>query len=187
MMQRTHDLAAVSFVSSRLLVFPPVHITWETFLGLGIVTILGATIPDIDNVSSHVWKHKVFPWEGKLTRDFLQGHRQLSHSFLGGVIFTLALRFLLQIINLANIDVNLLLQGFEVAYLSHLITDSFTKQGVPWLYPLPIKFGFPPLAALRIKAGGWVEKGLIFPLLLAATIWLYYTYRSNIWLILPRS
>src|SRR3989344_691911 len=180
MLQRTHDLGAVTVVSYRILAFSPVSMTWETLVGIGIVTILGAMIPDIDNVASPAWRHRLLPWEGKMTREFLQGHRHISHSLIGVVLFTYIFGLLLNLIPLSNLDHGLLQQIFLWGYVSHLLTDSLTIQGVPWLYPIPFKFGFPPLAFLRVKTGGWVEKLVVFPGLLIATIWIFYIFRYNI-------
>jgi hypothetical protein len=41
--------------------------------------------------------------------------------------------------------------------------DTFTKEGVPWLLPIPIKFGFPPIKDLRVTTGHAVESFIIFP------------------------
>jgi len=43
---------------------------------------------------------------------------------------------------------------------------------VPWLLPIPFKFGVPPIKHLRITTGKKVESLLVFPGLLAIDIWL---------------
>jgi hypothetical protein len=43
--------------------------------------------------------------------------------------------------------------------------DSFTKEGVPWLLPLPFKIGLPPMKTLRLTTGKAVETLLVFPAL----------------------
>ena len=48
-------------------------------------------------------------------------------------------------------------------FVSHLIMDTFTKEGVPWLFPIPIRFGIPPFSFLRLKTGGMLEKTFVFP------------------------
>jgi membrane-bound metal-dependent hydrolase YbcI (DUF457 family) len=50
--------------------------------------------------------------------------------------------------------------------------DSFTKEGVPWLLPIPFKFGFPPLRRLRVTTGKGMESFVVLPLLIALTTWL---------------
>ena len=58
--------------------------------------------------------------------------------------------------------------------------DSFTKEGVPWLLPIPIKFGFPPLRRLRITTGKGIEKFIIFPLLIVAIVGLSTAYYPDL-------
>jgi inner membrane protein len=183
MTSRTHDLAAVTLVSYRFLSLPPQGLTWETLLGIGVASIIGALIPDIDNVASLAWKHNLTPWEDDASRDFLGGHRHLSHSLIGGALFVLVIGWLLNLIKLPNINNFLIQQSFALGYLSHLIADTLTIEGVPWLYPIHWHIGFPPFKAFRIKTGGWIEKLVVFPLLLGLTLWIYYNYRVNlIWI-----
>ncbi|MBI4096947.1 MAG: hypothetical protein HY428_00835 [Candidatus Levybacteria bacterium] len=52
--------------------------------------------------------------------------------------------------------------------------DTFTQEGVPWLFPIPFRFGIPPLKFLRIKTGGIVEKSFVFPGLLLINVYLVY-------------
>ena len=52
-----------------------------------------------------------------------------------------------------------------IGMVSHLIMDSFSKEGVPWLLPIPVKFGFPPIKRLRVTTGKGVEKFILLPLL----------------------
>ncbi len=180
MTQRTHDLIGLAFVSYRFLAYPLPHMSWETILGIGATTIVGALIPDIDNVASPAWKQKLTPWDGKATRDFLQGHRHLSHSLLGILLFTFVLHALFKVVAIPKLDTGLIEQAFMLAQLSHLLADSLTVEGVPWLYPIPFKFGFPPFSFLRIKTGGLIEKLIVFPATLILTIWIYYNYRGTI-------
>jgi membrane-bound metal-dependent hydrolase YbcI (DUF457 family) len=56
----------------------------------------------------------------------------------------------------------------------HCLGDSLTRSGCPWLWPLPIRgetwyeLRLPRL--LRFRTGGWVERIVIAPLLLAAAV-----------------
>lgn len=184
MMQRTHDIAAVALVSFRFLAFPEPELNWETLLGVGVFTILGAMIADIDNVASPAWRHKLLPWESRSTRNFLQGHRNISHSLIGLFLFSFVIGLLLALVPLPHLNHALLQQAFFLGHLSHLLTDSLTIQGVPWLYPIPFKFGFPPLSFLRVRTGGWVEKLVVFPAMLGLTIWTYVSYYTHVLTIL---
>lgn len=179
MTSRTHDLAAVAFVSYRFL-FYPLHTNWETLIGIGMAALIGGIIPDIDEVASPAWKSKLVPGDGQLTRDFLEGHRHLSHSLIGGALFTWVLGLALNVVKLPHVDVWLIQQAFALGILSHLVFDTITLEGVPWLFPIPLKFGFPPIRFLRIKTGGLMEKIVIFPGLLVFTIWIYVTHHATI-------
>jgi hypothetical protein len=56
----------------------------------------------------------------------------------------------------------------------HCLGDSLTRSGCPWLWPLPIRgetwyeLRLPKL--FRFRTGGWVERLVIAPLLLAAAV-----------------
>ena len=184
MIQRTHDLAAVVLVSYSFMSQPIETLNWETILGIGIASIIGAMLPDIDNVASPAWKHKLLPREGLSTREFLEGHRHLSHSLIGGVIFTVTIGFILNLIHLPHLQINPVIQAFILGFLSHLIVDSLTREGVPWLFPIPWHLGFPPFKFLRMKTGGWIEKMVVFPLLLLCLIWIYVAYQNNLILLI---
>ena len=71
-----------------------------------------------------------------------------------------------------SVDVRFVWYAFIVGYLSHLVMDTVTKEGVPWLLPIPFKFGFPPIRRLRITTDTWVEKLIVLPLLIFIAIFL---------------
>ncbi|MEK7165449.1 MAG: metal-dependent hydrolase, partial [Patescibacteria group bacterium] len=168
----------------RFLAFPPLApFNWETILGIGVATFVGGALPDIDNVASKVWKFNLTPWEDDMTRNSLEGHRNLFHSIIGLAIFTFSLGWLLTLVKLANLDIYHIQQAFALGYLSHLISDSLTRNGVPWFYPIDIHLGFPPFKSLRMKTGGFWEKIVVLPLLLIITIWILFIYRFNLHLL----
>jgi membrane-bound metal-dependent hydrolase YbcI (DUF457 family) len=72
-----------------------------------------------------------------------------------------------------HVDIQLVWYAFLIGYVSHLVMDSFTKEGVPWLLPVPYKFGFPPLKGLRVTTGKWVENAVVLPALILLSIWLF--------------
>jgi hypothetical protein len=55
-----------------------------------------------------------------------------------------------------------------------LVTDTLTTEGVPWLFPIPFRFGFPPIKWARIKTAGVIEKAVVFPGLLFFNAYLVY-------------
>ena len=56
----------------------------------------------------------------------------------------------------------------------HCLGDSLTRSGCPWLFPLPIRgetwYELRLPRPLRFRTGGWVERIVIAPLLLAAGV-----------------
>ena len=70
--------------------------------------------------------------------------------------------------------------AFLIGMMSHLVMDTFTKEGVPWLLPLPYKFGFPPLKALRITTGKMVETLGVFPALLIFNLYWYWAHYGHL-------
>jgi membrane-bound metal-dependent hydrolase YbcI (DUF457 family) len=67
-----------------------------------------------------------------------------------------------------------------IGIISHLIMDTFTKEGVPWLLPLPFKIGFPPLRSLRMTTGKSVENFIVFPLLIVLNFLIVGAYYTEI-------
>jgi membrane-bound metal-dependent hydrolase YbcI (DUF457 family) len=180
---RTHDLAAFSALSFIALSQPLVPITLGT-AGLAVfANLLGGIAPDIDEPTAPLWRNlpvgSVF---GKVVHRLLGGHRFLSHSLLGLLIFGVGWYMLLAFLHpsMPNIAIEPVWWAFMIGVLSHLLADSLTEEGVPWLLPLPYKFGFPPIKRLRIVTGGWFEAGVVFPGLLLADFWLYWSHYQEI-------
>jgi inner membrane protein len=140
---------------------------------------IGGIAPDIDQPTAPFWRNlPVGRFVGKVFDKLLGGHRFLSHSILGLVIFSVLINLLLRVLHpiMPHVDVTLVWYAFIIGMVSHLIMDTFTKEGVPWLLPIPIKFGFPPIRSLRVTAGKHVETLLIFPAFVVLDIWLCATH-----------
>lgn len=105
---------------------------------LGIVGLIGSIAPDIDI------KFKEYGIK----------HRNITHSFLLLVLTTI-------IIKKINLDIA---HVWFVSYLSHLILDSFTKNGVKLLYPYRKSFGLKLFTTGKIfdKIIGYIGIVLIF-------------------------
>ncbi|MGH7245526.1 MAG: metal-dependent hydrolase, partial [Candidatus Levyibacteriota bacterium] len=138
---RTHDLAAFTALNYiiAITVFP--HITLSTAIFAFGANMIGGIAPDIDQPTADLWKK--LPAGFLYSRVFttaLGGHRHISHSLLGIVIFGFGSMFLLSLLGktiLVNMDI--VWFAFMVGFLSHLIMDTFTREGVPWLFPVPLK------------------------------------------------
>ncbi len=173
---RTHDLAAFTALNTIIVTFPLFHISLGTAFFAFSANMIGGLTPDIDQPTGDLW-HKL-PAGGVYSRvftPFLGGHRHVSHSLLGFALFGFLSHYLLQLANhVILVNMNIVWWSFMIGYGSHLIMDTFTREGVPWLFPIPIKFGFPPLEFLRVRTGSFVEKFMVFPLLILINAYLIY-------------
>jgi membrane-bound metal-dependent hydrolase YbcI (DUF457 family) len=171
---RTHDLAAATALGA-VVIFGPAHtVTLSTAIAAMLANQIGGILPDIDQPTAPFWRN--LPVGGVVGRIFdklLGGHRFLTHSILGMALFGLLTHLLLSFIHplLTHTDVGLVWWAFMIGMLSHLVMDSLTKEGVPWLLPIPVKFGMPPAKRLRITTGKFAETLVVFPGLIALNIW----------------
>jgi len=176
---RTHDLAAFTAMTIVMSYSQIPTISLGTALIAFAANMVGGLAPDIDQPSAKLYSNiRGGSILAKIIDPLLGSHRLLSHSILGLVLFGFLSRLLLDAskgVLLVNMDI--VWWAFMIGFVSHLITDSFTKEGVPWLFPIPIRFGIPPLRFLRLKTGGAMEKSVIFPgLLLINGYFIYSNY-----------
>lgn len=175
MTARTHDVAALTLLTGYVLVSSPESISIATALIAVLANQIGGIVPDIDQPTAPFWRNlPIGRYFGRVFGALVGGHRFFCHSLLGVAVFGIASMMLLQFLTpiLPNIDTNFVWIAFMIGILSHLFMDSLTKEGVPWLLPLPYKIGFPPIRAWRITTGKWVETLVVLPLLILATVWL---------------
>lgn len=177
---RTHDLAA--FTALNIIVatqsIPEVSFSTGVF-SIG-ACFLGGLTPDIDKPTSKFWQE--FPagtLVGKIVHPFIGGHRLISHSIFGFILFGLLSLYLLGLFSgTVIVDMQIVWTAFLIGYVSHLVMDMLTTEGIPLFLPIPIHIGFPPFKALRIKTGGIFERGIVFPVLVLVNLYLFYNYRQ---------
>jgi inner membrane protein len=177
MTARTHDLAAITLLSVVFLVRPEQTLTLSTAIVALLANLIGGVTPDIDQPTAPLWRNlPIGKYVGRIFDNFTGGHRFLTHSIIGLALFGFAAHWLLAFLHpiMPGVNADLVWRAFMLGMLSHLIMDSFTKEGVPWLLPIPVKFGFPPLKRLRITTGKNAERWMVFPGLLAFNA-LFYT------------
>jgi inner membrane protein len=167
---RTHDLAAITALGAALIIYPLPNITLATALTAILANQIGGLTPDVDQPTAPFWRN--LPLEGvlgKFAGKLLGGHRFLTHSLIGAALACWLAHWLLVFLHpiMPRVDITLVWYAFAIGIVSHLVMDTFTKEGVPWLLPIPIKFGFPPVKSLRVTTGHFVENLIIFPGLLA--------------------
>ena len=175
MLARTHDLAAITTLAVVATVVTVPQMTLSTLLLALLANQIGGVAPDIDQPTAPFWRNlPVGHMFGKVVDKLLGGHRFLSHSLLGVALFGFLAKLLLAFLHplMPKVDNSIVWWAFMIGMLSHLAMDTITKEGVPWLLPIPIKFGVPPLKALRITTGKAMETLVVLPLLLVTDIWL---------------
>ncbi len=178
MTARTHDLAAVTALGIVVLVQPLRTVTLATAIVAVFANLIGGITPDIDQPTAPLWRNlPIGKFFGRMFDDLTGGHRFLTHSIIGLALFGFAAHWLLIFLQpiMKHVDIGLVWWAFMIGMVSHLVMDTLTKEGVPWLLPIPVKFGLPPLKKLRITTGKAVEMFGVFPLLLVFNAWLYYT------------
>ena len=169
MTARTHDLAAITALGIVILASTSTKtFTLSTLILAVLANQIGGITPDIDQPTAPFWRNLPSGgFFGKIIDKMLGGHRFLTHSVIGLALFGLLSNLFLHFIHplMPRVDIHIVWLAFMVGMVSHLIMDSLTKEGVPWLLPIPIKFGIPPLKSMRITTGKWVEKLLFFSIL----------------------
>lgn len=175
MKARTHDLAAITGLGIVVILQPSLPtMSLATVLVALLANQLGGIAPDIDQPTAPFWRNlPIGGFFGRFLAKMMGGHRFITHSLLGVALAGFLVSLLLNALHpiMPNVQLEIVWWAFMIGMVSHLIMDSFTKEGVPWLLPLPIKFGFPPLRRFRITTGKWVENFVVFPgLILLAVI-----------------
>ena len=181
MTARTHDLAAFTALSFIVATQPIPQMTLATAIVAVGANLMGGLAPDLDEPTSEFWRKlpagSVF---GRLIAPIMGGHRFISHSPVGVFLFGVLLDYLLTISgSVLLVDMEIVWYAFMIGFISHLLMDCFTKEGIPLLFPLPLKLGIPPFKLFRIKTGGILEKAVIFPglLILNALIFSHFYQR----------
>lgn len=183
MIARTHDLAAITCLGIIVLLLPTWTVTLSTAMAAVLANLIGGITPDIDQPTAPFWRNlPIGGVAGRVMGRLLGGHRFITHSILGLFLFGFLAHWLLIFLRpiLGTINIDVVWAAFMIGMFSHLVLDSFTKEGVPWLLPVPIKFGFPPLRRLRITTGKAVESLLIFPGLIIINIAFYAHYYQRV-------
>lgn len=182
MTARTHDLAAITAFGFLISIYPMTEVNVATLLVALLANQFGGIMPDIDQPTAPFWRNisvgKVF---GKFFGKVLGGHRFLTHSLVGMALAGFLLWHLLLLIHpiMPRVSSEFVWWAFMVGMLSHLIMDSLTKEGVPWLLPIPVKFGVPPVKRLRITTGKYMEK-VFFVGLVGIDAWLCAVFYTQI-------
>jgi inner membrane protein len=184
MTARTHDLAAISALGIVALSVQLPAMSLSTALVAVLANLVGGIAPDIDEPTAPLWHNlPIGGLFGRQVARMLGGHRFITHSLFGVGLFSGLLYLLMVFLSplMPHTDRGIVTWAFVIGMVSHLFMDSLTREGVPWLLPIPIKFGLPPWRALRVTTGSWVEFGIVAPaIVLADAGWSWTHYHQII-------
>jgi len=143
---------------------------------------IGGLAPDIDNTHSTLGKRL-----GIVSKEIMHhfGHRTIMHSLIGLGIWTalgygaqrLAVHFLAG--HMGSQQLNFITGSYTLwvalvlGYILHLFGDALTEEGIPIFWPNKFHLGFPPIRALRFRAGSMAEPIVVWLLviLVGAGLW----------------
>ncbi len=123
---------------------------------------VSALLPDIDSPESKLGRLiPILPTVLTVT----VGHRGVLHSLVGALGMSLAASLLIKIwYASAFLEIfTLVLTG----YITHLLLDSMTNSGCPWVYPIKTHIGIPLLST-----GSFVERLIVSPVMIVLFAWL---------------
>ncbi len=183
MTARTHDLFAATLGVLAIAYFPIPAMSIATAIAGVIALFLGGLAPDLDEPSSELWQRMPAGSGsilGRVVHPTFGSHRFITHSLLGMWLVGKALWWLLiKVQGVILVDMNIVWWAFMIGFLSHLVADSLTKEGVPWVFPIQWKLGFPPIRSLRVTTGALAEKAFIFPGLLFLNGYVFYHHKQT--------
>lgn len=173
MKARTHDLAAITGLTLVVALLPTQPLSLATILVALLANQLGGIAPDIDQPTAPFWRNlPIGGFFGRFVARMMGGHRFITHSLLGVALVGFLINLLLGVLHpiMPNVQTEYVWWAFMIGMISHLFMDSFTKEGVPWLLPIPYKFGIPPIRKFRVTTGKAGENFVMFPLLIILLI-----------------
>ena len=184
MTDKTHQLIGLTAATG---IFLAQHhdspVTWSITGSIIIGSFFGSILPDIDQPTSSFWESvPLGGLVGRITSRALGGHRNLSHSILGVLLFTYLAFGLTRVLPPGwPIVPNILLESFIIGFIAHLLADSVTVRGIPIFWPFGNDMGFPPypLEGIRIITGKWFEHLVVFPVVALYLIILVATHLSR--------
>jgi inner membrane protein len=179
---RTHDAIAFASLTSVAILFPPASLNLLTFIFSIIAADIGSMIPDMDQAGNKLWDFlPAGNFMGRIFKGVFYKHRTLSHSILGTFLIFKFLQFVLEkLLNPGFINPQIILTALMIGYISHLVADAFTREGLPLLFPLKLTFGIPPIKKLRIRTGKFFENFIVFPLTWIFTITVIYLNQDRL-------
>ena len=151
-----------------------------------IIGALGGLAPDLDASDAKI-KHFKFSrfkpfWLISEMISTLFGHRGVMHSLLAVVVISIGLWLVSLYIGGALI----FYVAFIIGYISHLVADSITKSGIPFLYPWKKRLHLLS-KKITLKTGSILEYLILILLIIFFVYWLKANpdFISNIYRLHP--
>ncbi|GCE05141.1 metal-dependent hydrolase [Dictyobacter aurantiacus] len=143
---------------------------------------LGALLPDIDNARSTLGQKL-----GVISKGIqrLAGHRTFFHSLMGlafGSLLAIGLeRVVSYLLELRGYQFpahfvsssHVFFFGVLFGCIFHIAADALTLGGVPLLWPLKQRFGFPPDSHWRFRTGSWPEFVIVWVIMILVALGVY--------------
>jgi inner membrane protein len=187
MVGKSHQLVGFTTVYAvGLLTYQP-YLNTQTLIAALLCISLGSLTPDLDSQENKLYT--LVPAGQRIVAEvgerLFGKHRSISHSLLGTVIIGFISHWLIyKIPGANNFNLDVLWYSYFISFLSHLAADAVTIEGIPLLWPIPFKFGIPPVKFLRMKTGGWFEIFIVRTLLAIFILYLTYRYWNELRVIL---
>lgn len=167
---KTHQAIGLAAASAVFFATQPATpLTWPIAGTIVVGAFIGSLLPDIDQPTSNFWQSIPLGGLGRaIVPKTLGGHRNLSHSILGVLLFYGVSSVIAKYVLAAHIDQSILLQSLLAGFLAHLAADTITVRGIPLFWPFGQSCGFPPypFQGARIVTGKWFENLVVLPVAL---------------------
>ncbi|MBU0630606.1 MAG: metal-dependent hydrolase [Candidatus Margulisbacteria bacterium] len=171
MLAPTHGIFGIFLTLIVLAIF---GVQWSLHWTIILFAVIGSIMPDIDHPNSTIGR--IFSFiSGPLERRY--GHRTVTHSLIGWIIFSVVFSFLsLFIVWLLSFVCDLgfgawdlvprWIASFSISYLSHLILDMFNPRGSQMFWPDPGRDVIPKNPKFRLESGAKAEVLVFFILVI---------------------
>lgn len=146
MTYQTHVAGGVAAGAGMLLY---THLPGSAVLPVLAIAGLASLLPDVDHRGSQLNHTPVVGLGGKIVSAVV-AHRSVTHSLLAMAALVLAL--------MAFHVHSIYVWAAGAGMLSHLVLDSLNPQGVPWIWPIKVKFKIP-----LVTTGHFAEKLIVMP------------------------
>jgi len=167
MLWRTHFLAGAC---AGYLISNPNDLK-STAVAVGIAGI-SSLLPDLDSPDSKAGRMiPVLPWLLKATI----GHRGVLHSLLGSFLLCALIVFCLRFKFSHELVYQQIAPMVGAGMLSHLIMDTLTPGGCPWLWPWDKHFSVP-----LVRTGSVLERWVVSPGMLVIFAWMVFPVFSKL-------